>query len=35
MGLLLGDDFPAMIANQERNLVEGRVVVLQAVAVRD
>ena len=35
MGLLLGDDFPAMVANQERNLVEGRVVVLQAVAVRD
>jgi len=35
IGLLLGDDFPAMIANQERNLVEGRVVVLQAVAVRD
>ncbi len=35
IGLLLGDDLPAMMANQERNLVEGRVVVLQAVAVRD
>jgi len=35
IGLLLGDDLPAMMANQERNLIEGRVVVLQAVAARD
>jgi hypothetical protein len=34
MGLLHGDDFPAIVANQERNLLEGRVVVLRAVAVR-
>jgi SAM-dependent methyltransferase len=35
IGLLLGADFPTMVANQERNLAEGRVVVLQAVAVRN
>ena len=35
IGLLLGTDFPAMMANQERNLAEGRVAVLQAVATRD
>ncbi len=35
IGLLLGADFPAMMANQQRNLAEGRIAVLQAVLVRD
>lgn len=34
IGLLLGADFPTMMANQQRNLAEGRVAVLQAVLVR-
>ena len=34
IGLLLGAEFPTMMANQQRNLVEGRVGVLQAVLRR-
>jgi hypothetical protein len=34
IGLLLGAAFPAMLANQQRNLAEGRIGVLQAVLRR-
>lgn len=35
LGLLLGDDLPAMVANMRRNLEEGRVALVQTVLVRE
>lgn len=35
LGILLGDDMPAMAANMRRNLEEGRVALVQTVLVRE